>query len=153
MLLLLFQLGKNEYALDVTQIAEVVPLVDVTGIPQAPPGVAGMFDWHGAPVPLIDLSQLMLGRAAHDRLSTRIIVVNYPDDTGQTRRLGLIAEGATETMRRERADFVDAGVTSDGGSYLGPVARGSRGLVQWVEVSKLLSGPVRNVLFRQPVER
>ena len=151
MLLLLFQLGNDHYALDVAQIAEVMPLVGITRIPQAPPGVAGMFDCRGVPVPVIDLSQLMLGRPAQNRLSTRIIVVDYPDETGETRRLGLIAERATETMRRERADFVDAGVTSDGAPYLGPVAAGARGLVQWVEVSKLLPGSVRDVLFRQPV--
>jgi chemotaxis-related protein WspB len=151
MLFLLFQLGNDHYALDVAQIAEVLPLVDITRIPQAPPGVAGMFDCRGVPVPVVDLSQLMLGRPAQHCLSTRIIVVDYPDETGARRRLGLIAERATETMRRERADFVDAGVTSDGASYLGSVAVGARGLVQWVEVSKLLPGSVRDVLFRQPV--
>ena len=75
MLFLLFQLGNDHYALDVAQIAEVMPLVGITRIPQAPPGVAGMFDCRGVPVPVIDLSQLMLGRPAQSRLSTRIIVV------------------------------------------------------------------------------
>ena len=153
MLLLLFQLDNEQFALDVAQVAQVLPLVGVTRIPQAPPGVAGMFDCHGVPVPVIDLSELMLGRPAKCRLSTRIIVVDYPDHAGETRRLGLIAERATETIRRERADFVEAGVRSDGAPYLGPVVAGPRGLVQWVEVSKLLPERVRDALFRQPVAR
>ena len=151
MLFLLFQLDQDRYALDASQVAEVLPLVGVKRIPQAPAGVVGVFDRHGAPVPLIDLSQLALGRPAESRLSTRIIIVRYPDDGGHRRLLGLIAEKATETMRRERADFVDSGIRSDGAAYLGPVAADARGLVQWVEVSKLLTGPVRDALFREPV--
>ena len=153
MLLLLFHLGNDHYALDAAQVAEVLPLVGIRRIPQAPPGVAGIFDCRGVPVPVIDLSQLMLGRPVARCLSTRIIVVDYPDQSGGLRRLGLIAEQVTETMRREQTDFVDAGVNNEGASYLGPVAAGARGLVQWVEVSKLLPQSVQDVLFRQAVAR
>jgi chemotaxis-related protein WspB len=151
MLFILFQVGNGHYALDAAQIAEVMPLVGITRIPQAPPGVAGVFDCGGVPMPVIDLSQLMVDRPAENRLSTRIIVVDYPDESGHMHRLGLIAERVTETIRLERTDFVEAGVASDGAPYLGPVATGARGLVQWVQVSKLLPGSVRDVLFRQPV--
>jgi chemotaxis-related protein WspB len=54
-------------------------------------------------------------------------------------------------MRRDPADFVDSGVTTDVGSYLGPVATDDRGLVQWIRVNQLLPASVRDVLFRQPV--
>ena len=33
-------------------IAEVLPLVDITAIPQAPAGVAGLFNYRGTPVPV-----------------------------------------------------------------------------------------------------
>ena len=36
MLFLIFELGKDRYALDVRQIAEVMPLVGVKQIPKAP---------------------------------------------------------------------------------------------------------------------
>ena len=101
--------------------------------------MAGVFNYRGAPVPVIDLSQLTLGRPArappehahHPRAT-------IPTTTAATHLLGLIAERATETMRREPADFVASGVTSDGAPYLGPVATDARGLVQWIDVSKLL---------------
>ena len=151
MLFLLFQLGKEYYALDTAQIAEVLPLVSIKRIPLAPPGVAGVFECRGVPVPAIDLSQLVLGRPAECRLSTRMIVVRYPGDNGEAHLLGLVAEKATEMMRREPADFVESGVNSAGAPYLGPVVTDARGLVQWVDVSKLLPETVRNVLFKQPV--
>ncbi len=94
MLFLVFELARDRYALDVSQVAEVLPLVAIKQIPQAPPAVAGILNYRGAPVPVIDVSQLTLGRPAERRLSTRIVLVHYPDADGQTRLLGLIAERA-----------------------------------------------------------
>jgi chemotaxis-related protein WspB len=152
MLFILFQLGRDCYALDAAQVVEVLPLVRVKKIPRAPTGVAGVFTYRGAPVPVLDLCELALGRPAQARLSTRLLLVRYPDATGTKRLLGLIAEKATETLRREPGDFVAAGVRSDGAPYLGPVANDPRGLIQWIEVDKLLSASVRAALFEQPVE-
>jgi chemotaxis-related protein WspB len=151
-LFLLFELGKDRYALDVRQIAEVLPLVAITHIPQAPRAVAGVFNYRGAPVPVIDLSELTLGRPAERRLSTRLVLVHYPDAGGGTRLLGLIAERATQTIRRETTDFVASGVTSEGAPYLGPVASDARGLLQWIDVRALLPPAVRDVLFKSPRE-
>ena len=150
MLFLVFGLGQDRYAVDALGVAEILPLVEITQIPQAPPAVAGVFNYHGAPVPVIDVSQMTLGRRAERRLSTRIVLVHYPDPEGQTRLLGLIAERVTQTVRHERADFVASGVSSDAASYLGPVATDERGLLQWVDVRTLLSPSVRDALFNQP---
>lgn len=151
MLFLLFQLGNDRYALDASQIAEVLPLTRIKQIPQAPTEVAGVFNYRGAPVPLIDLSQLTLNRPAQKCLSTRIILTHYPDDQGEKRLLGLIAEKATETMRRETTDFAASGLDNEDAAYLGPVTNDSHGLVQWVTVDKLLPPSVRDLLFKQPV--
>src|SRR5438552_2197518 len=104
MLFLLFQLGKDRYALDIRQVAEVLPLVEVKQIPHTLPAVVGAFNYRGTSIPLIDLNELALGRPALKRLSTRIILVHYPDPKGTSHLLGLIAEKATGTMRREPAD-------------------------------------------------
>jgi chemotaxis-related protein WspB len=106
MLFLLLELGRDRYALDARQVAEVLPLVDITRLPQAPPSV------------------------------------------GHTRLLGLIAERATNTVRREAADFVASGVTNDKAPYLGPVATDARGLMQWLDAGTLLPVSVRDMLFR-----
>jgi chemotaxis-related protein WspB len=151
-LLLLFELENDRYALDARQVAEVLPLVCIKQIPHPPRGVAGVINYRGAPVPVIDLAELMLGRAARTRLSTRLVVVHYPDEHSQKRLLGLIAERATETIRRPDTDFVASGVTIDQAPYLGPIATDARGIVQLVDVSTLLPMSVRDVLFKQTVE-
>jgi chemotaxis-related protein WspB len=42
MLFLIFELGNDRYALDVRQIAAVLPLVEVRRMPWAPQPVAGL---------------------------------------------------------------------------------------------------------------
>ena len=147
MLFLLFRLGDDRYAIEARQVAEVLPMLSVKQIPQAPASVRGAFDFRGQPVPLIDLSQLALGRPARDHLSTRIVLVHCPDGRGGTRLLGLVAEHVTETFRRQASDFRDAGVDLPEARWLGPVASDAGGLVQWVQVDELLSPELRALLF------
>lgn len=150
MLFLVFELARDRYVLDVSQIAEVLPLVAIKQIPLAPPAVAGVLNYRGAPVPVIDLSQLTLGRPAVRRLSTRIVLIHYPDARGGTQLLGLIAEKATQTVRREETDFVASGLSSEGASYLGAVAPDAHGITQRLDAETLLPASVRDMLFRQP---
>jgi len=152
MLFLLFQLGKDRYALDAAGIAEVLPLVEITPIPQAPMGTGGLFNYHGVPVPAIDLSALALGQPAGCRLGTRIVLVHYSDGRGNRRKLGLIAEKATETMRADPGDFAASGIDNAATPYLGPVMADARGVVQWVDPQVLLPPALRDMLFREPVE-
>src|SRR5213076_2454555 len=100
MLFLLFQLGNDRYALKASDVVEIVPLVALKELPQAPKGVAGIFNYRGRPVPAIDLCSLTLGHSARERLSTRIIIVNFPD-AGANHLVGLVAEKATATLRKD----------------------------------------------------
>jgi chemotaxis-related protein WspB len=171
MLFLIFELGHDRYALPAAPIVEVLPVVRIKRVPHAPAGVIGVFDYHGAPVPVIDLSELTLGRPSAPRLSTRLIVVSYPDRRGQNQGhghgqgqgkdqdqseshlLGLIAERATDTMRRDPADFVASGITTGRAPYLGHVTTSSHGVVQRIDVETLLPDDVRESLFEQLVDQ
>ena len=153
MLFLYFQLGNDRYALDCSQVIEVVPLLGLKRIPQAPAAVAGAFNYRGKPVPVIDLSVLALGRPARHHMSTRIVIVIYPGADSAQHLLGLIAEKATQTLRRDPADFTESGVVNDDAPYLGPVATDANGLLQWIDVKKLLPASVRDVLFKQALEQ
>jgi chemotaxis-related protein WspB len=143
MLFLKFRIGSESYALDTTQIAEVLPLLEITRVPQTPVGVAGLINYRGRPVPVIDLSELMLGEPGRHHISTRLILVHYGEHL-----LGLIAEQATETMRREAESFTDSGLASDAAPYLGPVTQDGGRLIRRIDVQKLLPPEVSSVLFR-----
>ena len=153
MLFVLFQLGDDRYALDAGRVAAVLPWVRMTRIAHAPAGIAGLFDYHGTPLPALDLSELTLGRPADRRLSTRIVVVHYDDPGSAPRQLGLIAEKATSTIRRDPAEFVASGLAHSGAPYLRRVLADARGLVQWVDIDRLLTASMRDALaFPQHVE-
>lgn len=147
MLFVLFQLGRDRYALEAARLAEVLPLVRLKALPQAATGIAGVLDYRGVPVPVVDLSALALGRPAASRMGTRILVVRSADHRGEARLLGLIAEQATETLRCEPGEFVPAGVASAGAPYLGPVKVSAQGMIQWIALDRLLSQAVKEALF------
>ena len=149
MLFLLFQLGNERYALEAARVVEVVPLLALKQFPQAPRGLAGIFNYRGRPVAAVDLCDLTLGRPAAERLSTRIIIVNYPDEHGSKRLVGLIAERATEMLRRDARDFIDPGIKVGGGAYLGPVLMDGERSIQLVHEQRLLSEPLRELLFAE----
>ena len=149
MLFLLFQIGEDHYALDTSQVAVVLSLVKLKQMPATAPWVAGVFTYRGQSVPVIDLSQLALGRPAQRRLSTRTVLVHYPAPGPDSRLLGLILEKASEIMRREPSEFRDSGLDHDRGCapYLGPVTDDARGLIQSVKIQDLLPPAVRAQLF------
>jgi chemotaxis-related protein WspB len=149
MLFLIFQLGKDRYAVEADRVIEVLPLLDLKRLPQAPKGVAGIFNLRGRPVPAIDLNELTFGTPARERLTTRIIVLHHTDADGQKRPIGLIAEYVTQTMRREPQDFVNTGVTLSAAPYLGPVVMDAEGPIQWLHAQRLLSEPIRQLLFSE----
>ncbi len=67
MLFLLLQIGEDRYGMEADRVVEVIPPVRLKELPQAPRGVAGIFDYHGQLVPVLDLSDLSIGRPAADR--------------------------------------------------------------------------------------
>jgi chemotaxis-related protein WspB len=151
MLFLVFQLGKDRYAIEARQIIEVLHLVNLKLIPQAPAGVAGIFDYHGTSVPLIDLAELATGKSSRRWMSTRIILVKYEGPSGETHMLGLLAEQVTETLRRNDEDFSDAGLAVTDTPYLGNVTTDAGGIVQRIEIPHLLSASVRDLLFAERI--
>jgi len=147
MLCLLFQIGNERYALEAGHAVEVIPFLNLRRIPQAPRGVAGIFNYRGRPVPAVDLCELTLGQPARERLSTRIIVVQYTDAEGRLQLVGLIAEHATEMMRRDERDFVESNLRSSNAPYLGPVIMDDKGSIQLVRAQHLLAENLRDLLF------
>jgi chemotaxis-related protein WspB len=147
MLLLQFQAGNDRYGLDVQRVIEVVPLVCFRPLPHADPCVAGLFNYRGAMVPVIDLTALLTGTPSRPLFSTRIILVNYPDHDGGQRILGLVAERITETVPCKAEDLQPAGIAVTGAPYLGDLFIHPEGTIQRVEIESLLPPALREALF------
>ncbi len=151
MLYLLFEIGADRYALPGSGIVAVEPMVRLKRIPRAVNGVAGVFNYHGRAVPVVDLSAMGVGRPSReDYFSTRIMVMADPGNPG--RLLGVLAEKVTEMARFNEPDFQEPGVISGDAPYLGPVTHDSKGMIQRVAIDRLLTPEVRAVLWSQAAE-
>lgn len=110
--MLLFQCGEERYALECRYVLTIVPLVRLIPQRQAPPYVAGLMRYFDKLVPVVDLCQLLQGKAAAPRLSTRIILVEHPLE--QKRQIwGLVAEKVTETVAMQEMGFTNGQLAVD----------------------------------------
>lgn len=149
MLMLLFSLGNSRYGIHARAVVEIAPLVRLEPIAMAPNYVAGLFNYRGRHVPVIDLCRLIDGRVCEDSFTSRVVLVEFPLCDGRTRMLGLLAERVTETVTLDEATFSDTGVSVEDAPYLGKAALTEHGLIQKVAVEDLLSDSVRTLLFPQ----
>lgn len=110
MLHLLFKLGKDRYLLNTSQITEVVPLVKLKKIPRSPVHVAGLMNYRGVIVPVVDLCALTMEKPCASKQSTRIIIVSYSFSENDQKLLGIIAEQVTETKNVTAHQFSSGGI-------------------------------------------
>jgi len=138
MLLLLFHAADNLYALDISHVIEVIPIVALRKIPHVPAYVAGVFNYRGTIVPVIDLCHVIQKTSCRSRFSTRIIMVNHTAKDGGNYRLGLMAERVTETLSRPDIDAKNAAVVDDT-PYLGEMFMDDHGMIQRIHWEHLLT--------------
>ena len=146
MLFLLFQLDADRYALPARDVKEVLPLVTTRVLPGAPAGISGVVNYRGLAVPVLDLALLALGRQSARRVSTRMLIVDFPSADGRERLLAVVVENATEMLAMDPADFRPLGIATAGARYLGPVAHDPRGMIQRVDFGALLTAELRAAL-------
>jgi len=106
-----FFVDEDHYVISAKDIVEIVPMVSLKTVPMLPDYAAGLLNYHGNQVPVIDLCHLLLRRACRKKLSTRIILVTRVEDNGTSMIFGFMVEKATEML------------TIDEGLYQPPVMR------------------------------
>ena len=102
MLLLTFQAAGQLYAVDAARIVEVVPRVNLRPLPHAQAFLAGVFEYRGDVVLVVDLGVLLGAEPAPDRLSTRIILVDRAAVAPRGRAEDLDAEAYSGPSRASR---------------------------------------------------
>lgn len=142
MLLLLFHLGDEVYAIDSAEVVEIIPLVDSRPLYRTPDYVIGIFNYRGSFVPLIDLGRAIRGKSCHSCLSTRIIIVNYPTGRDGSRYLGLIAEKVTDTFYREPSESLDSAAVDNKTTELGTMIVDRQRMIQSIRLESLFSDGV-----------
>ena len=119
MLMLLFRVGVEPWAIAAAEVCEVVPLVALQAMSQgwsdgtsySEPWRAGLMDYRGRTIPVVDIAALLSGQAAEQTLNTRIVVVEAgersDDWVGQGRRqVGLVLPNVSETTQLAPVDDI-----------------------------------------------
>jgi len=106
-----FNLGQEEYAVDIIKVQEINRMVTITSIPNAPHYVDGVINLRGKVIPVVNLRKKFGFSAKGTDSHSRIMVV----DVGRT--YGLLVDSVSEVLRLS-ADTVEPPpvVTSEDGT-------------------------------------
>jgi chemotaxis-related protein WspB len=151
MLLLTFRVADDLYAVAADRVVEVVPRIELRPIPHAPTYLAGLFNYRGKAIPVVDLGVLLGSTPCLERLHTRIILADEPG-TGRNRRVGLIAENVSDVMTVHPDQVALPVMNLEEAPYLGTVVRTDAGLIQILSVEKILPKSLRDAIFGVPTE-
>jgi len=143
----LFYIGDDRYALECRQVIEIVPRVALRRVPRAPHAVAGLMNYRGAAVPVIDVCRLMLDRPCMQQLSSRIIIVPYHGTDSREHMLGLMVERVLETLQQRNVVTADPGISVTEAPYLGKIAVEKGSMTQLLRIDDLLPQSLRELLF------
>jgi len=100
--LVVFTIGDEEFGVDISQVREIVRLVQITYLPKAPVFIEGVVNLRGQVLAVIDLSK-RLGVASKEKSeTTRIIVVEVGENT-----VGMIVDSVSEVLRLSSENVED----------------------------------------------
>lgn len=104
-----FRLGKEEFAIDILGVQEIIRLVEITQVPKAPHYVEGVVNLRGKVIPIINLRSKFGLSLVDPTKDTRIIVVEVEHSI-----LGFVVDSVEEVLRLPAA-FIEPSPTSGRG--------------------------------------
>jgi purine-binding chemotaxis protein CheW len=102
---LTFRMDREEYALNVSNVREILEVPQITHIPRMPDYMAGVVNLRGSVVPLVDLKKKFSLAATEIRQDTAIIVLEIPLDQDSDRKIltiGIFADAVHKVVTIER---------------------------------------------------
>jgi len=132
-----FNIGDEEFGVDILKVQEINRMLDVTRVPNAPEYVDGVINLRGKVIPIIDLRRRFgMARKEHDK-STRIVVVEL---SGKV--VGFVVDAVSEVLRipksvTEPPPPIVAGI---GAEYITAVGKLEDRLLILLDLEKVLVG-------------
>lgn len=91
--LVIFELGTEDFGIDIASVEGINKILDITKVPQAPACVEGVANLRGQVIPVVDLHK-RFGMANSERTNeARIVVANV----GST-KIGMIVSAVSEVL-------------------------------------------------------
>lgn len=97
---LTFKIGEEIFALEVSQVREVLDMTRITRVPRAPDFMRGVINVRGSVVPVVDLRLKFGLTRTENTVDTRIVVMEINLD-GEATVLGALADSVNEVIELE----------------------------------------------------
>lgn len=91
--LVAFCLQKEEFAIDIQKVREVLKITQITPLPQSPEFIEGVINLRGEVLPVVDLRKRFRLAGTGDSGKARIIIVEIEEGL-----VGLIVDSVTEVL-------------------------------------------------------
>lgn len=130
-----FNIGSEEFGVDILKVQEINRMVEITRVPQAPHYVEGVINLRGKVIPIVDLrKRFNLTMKEYDK-NTRIVVVDIDGSI-----MGMIVDAVSEVLRLPASTIepppdIVTGVNSE---YIKGVAKLENRLLIFLDLSKVI---------------
>ena len=134
--LVVFSLGREEFAVGVTQVREIMRMEEITRMPKSPHFVEGIINLRGQIIAVVELAKRLNLETGERSGETRIIVVETEDI-----KVGMIVDSVSEVLR-VAADAVEPSptlATDISAAYLQGVLKQDNRLIILLDLTKVLS--------------
>lgn len=130
-----FNIGTEEFGVEILKVQEINRMVEITKVPQAPHYVEGVINLRGKVIPIIDLrKRFNLDVKEYDK-NTRIVVV---DISGSI--MGMIVDAVSEVLRLPSSTIEPPPeiVTGLNAEYIKGVAKLEDRLLIFLDLSRVI---------------
>jgi purine-binding chemotaxis protein CheW len=101
---LAFRLGKEEFAIQVLKVREIMGVQDITAVPQTPQYVKGVINLRGKVIPVVDL-RLKFGLPEIEYTQRTCIIVVQVRGEADRMLMGIIVDGVSEVLNLAAVDI------------------------------------------------
>jgi purine-binding chemotaxis protein CheW len=103
---LTFTLGKEEFAIQVLRVREIMGVQEITAVPQTPAYVKGVINLRGKVIPVVDL-RMKFGMPELAYTQRTCIIVVQLEHAGMKVMTGVIVDGVSDVANMQGADIED----------------------------------------------
>ncbi|MCS7053494.1 MAG: chemotaxis protein CheW [Ignavibacterium sp.] len=138
-----FKIGNEEFGIDILKVEEIIRIISITKIPNAPEFIEGVVNLRGRVIPVVNLrTRLGFERKEFDN-QTRVIVVEVNGST-----LGFIVDSVREVLRIPKSitEPPPALTTSINTEYITAVGKLEDRLLILLDLEKVLTNQQKEEL-------
>lgn len=137
---LTFSLGDEEYGIGILKVKEIIGMMRITPVPQAPDFIKGVINLRGKVIPVIDLRLRFDMNESGYTERTCIIVVEI-ENSGAKLHIGIVVDSVSEVLNIKASDIEDPptfGTALNAECILG-MAKTGGGVKILLDIAKVLS--------------